>query len=105
MRKERIARAILLTLARIALMVTFASCCSVAQGQEPTTPSQQRGNVPSPILEETQKNPSAPCVQPPPLVRWQDYQGPFAKVVGAFGRKVERKSVHPVHYKSGVLLC
>jgi hypothetical protein len=25
--------------------------------------------------------------------------------VGAFGRKVERKSVHPPHYKSGTLLC
>ncbi len=47
----------------------------------------------------------APCIQPAPLVSWQDYQGPMTKVVGAVGRKVERKSVHPPHYKSGVLLC
>jgi hypothetical protein len=50
-------------------------------------------------------NATAPCLQPPPIVSWQDYQGPFAKVVGAFGRKLERKTVHPPRYKSGVLLC
>jgi hypothetical protein len=39
------------------------------------------------------------------MVRWQDYQGPFNKVVGAFGRRLDRTSVHPPHYKPGVLLC
>ncbi len=55
--------------------------------------------------EQTQKNPNAPCIQPPPIVRWQDYQGPFAKVVGAFGRKLERKSAVAPHYKPGAKLC
>ena len=45
------------------------------------------------------------CVQPPPLVSWEDYDGPLAKVVGAFGRKLERKAVHPPLYKPGVKLC
>jgi hypothetical protein len=39
------------------------------------------------------------------MVRWQDYEGPFNKVVGAFGRRLDRTSVHPPHYKPGVLLC
>lgn len=45
---------------------------------------------------------------PPPLVSWEDYQGPFKKVVGAFGHRLERASVHPPHppnYKPGVALC
>src|SRR5262249_12967860 len=40
----------------------------------------------------------------PPVVRWQDYKGPFAKAVGVFGRRLESKSVHP-HYEPGELLC
>lgn len=52
-----------------------------------------------------QQNAPGPCVQPPPMIRWQDYQGPFAKGVGIFGRKLERKSVHPPHYKPGAVLC
>ena len=65
---------------------------------------------PLPTLLETvhlmsTRGPAAPCVQPPPAVSWQDYQGPFAKTVGLFGRKLERKSVHPTHYKNGAMLC
>jgi hypothetical protein len=47
------------------------------------------------------------CLQPPPLVGWQDYEGPFAKVVGAFGRKLERKEVSagPALYKPGTTFC
>jgi hypothetical protein len=39
------------------------------------------------------------------MVRWQDYKGPFSKTVGTFAGRLERKSVHPPHYKPGVLLC
>ncbi|MBZ5673765.1 MAG: hypothetical protein LAP61_05915 [Acidobacteriia bacterium] len=49
--------------------------------------------------------PLTSCVQPPPLVSWEDYDGPFAKVVGTFGRKLERKAVHPPRYKPGAVLC
>ena len=62
----------------------------------------------STIPEVAQVSPKAPCLQPPPVVRWQDYEGPFEKVVGAFGRRLERSSVSTVgtsHYKPGALLC
>ena len=52
-----------------------------------------------------EEKPSTSCVQPPPLVSWEDYDGPFAKVVGTFGRKLERKAVHPPRYKPGAVFC
>ena len=52
-----------------------------------------------------QLNPKAPCLQPAPMLSWQDYNGPFKKVVGAFARKLERKSVHTPRYKPGAVLC
>jgi hypothetical protein len=60
----------------------------------------------SPMPEQTRQNPVAPCVQPPLPVSWEDYDGPLAKAVGAFDRKVERKSVPSPHrYKAGRALC
>jgi hypothetical protein len=55
--------------------------------------------------EQTIKNVAAPCLEPPPLIRWEDYQGPLQKVVGTFARKLERKSAHSPHYKPGAVLC
>jgi hypothetical protein len=55
--------------------------------------------------EETRQNAVAPCLEPPPLVRWQDYQGPFRKMAGIFARKLERKSAHRQHYRPDTLLC
>ena len=39
------------------------------------------------------------------MVTLQDYNGPLAKTVGLFTQQLERKSVHPIHYKPGVRLC
>ena len=50
-------------------------------------------------------NVSASCLEPPPLVRLQDYDGPLKKTVGLFARELERKSVHQPHYKPGLMLC
>lgn len=50
-------------------------------------------------------NPTGPCVQPPPMVQLQDYNGPFHKVIGTFTQKLDRLSVHDPHYKPGVVLC
>jgi hypothetical protein len=50
-------------------------------------------------------NVAAPCVQPAPMVQLQDYDGPLKKLVGTFARPLERKAVHPPHYKSGLKLC
>ena len=44
-------------------------------------------------------------MEPPPVVRWEDYNGPLAKLVGTLGRKLERRTVHPAHYKPGAMLC
>jgi hypothetical protein len=53
----------------------------------------------------TKQDAPVPCLQPPPLLSWQDYQGPFQKVIGTFARKLELKSVHPPRYKPGTVLC
>jgi hypothetical protein len=55
--------------------------------------------------ERVERNIAAPCLQPPPLVSWEQYQGPFKKVVGTVGRALERKAVHPPRYKPGAILC
>jgi len=39
------------------------------------------------------------------MVRLEDYDGPLAKTLGLFTQQLERKSVHPIHYKPGVKLC
>ena len=58
------------------------------------------------VLEaQASENAAVPCVEPPPVLSLKDYNGPLKKVVGVFGRALERKSVHPPHYKPGVVLC
>jgi hypothetical protein len=38
-------------------------------------------------------------------VKWEDYDGPLKKIVGTVGRKLERRSTQPPHYKPGAVLC
>jgi hypothetical protein len=77
----------------------------------PTGSESPRGRAPIADLqsaqgkEEATKSPTAECVEPPPMVRWQDYDGPLKKTVGAFAGRLERKSAHPPHYKPGAVLC
>ncbi len=52
-----------------------------------------------------QPNAMTPCVQPAPMVSWNDYDGRLRKVAGAFGRRLERKATHVPHYKPGTVLC
>jgi hypothetical protein len=105
--------------AGVALVVLglWMATAAAAQAQETTPPTaagppSQAKPVPpdqAPIPEQVVQNPVAPCVQPAPMVRWQDYDGKFAKVVGAFGRKLERRSAASpgsgAHYKPGAALC
>ncbi len=73
-----------------------------------SSPGRPEPILPPAMTEEVVQNPNAPCVQPPPPVTWQDYQGPLAKTVALFADRLERKSVGPPvhrHYKPGVLLC
>lgn len=39
------------------------------------------------------------------MVSLADYDGPLKKIAGLFTRQLERKTVHPPHYKPGVALC
>jgi hypothetical protein len=88
---------------------TFVIAPDVVYAQEPQAPPQQSPapqhppDVPFP--EEAMKNAQAPCMEPPPMVRIEDYDGPLKKVVGTFARPLERKAVHPPNYKLGAKLC
>jgi hypothetical protein len=57
--------------AGLALFVALI-CAGALYAQEPVGPK-----APEIELEEAVKNPSAQCLQPPPMVRLQDYDGPL----------------------------
>jgi hypothetical protein len=72
-----------------------------AQGPPSAPPQPPAADLPG----QVRNNPATTCVQPAPMVRLEDYEGPLKKVVGTFARPLERKSVHPPHFKPGVRLC
>jgi hypothetical protein len=76
----------------------------LAGAQELPSTLQAPPHVPQ-VLEHKSSNVAAPCVEPPPLPSVKDYNGPLNKTVVVFARALERKSVHPPHYKPGVFLC
>jgi len=76
----------------------------VAWAQETPSPAPEQPAA-APFPEEAIPNVAAPCVQPAPMVRLEDYDGPLKKVVGEFARPLERKTVHPRHYKPEAKLC
>ncbi len=85
----------------LAALAGLAGCMVCAQ--VPPAPPQQ---APAALFpEEATKNVAAPCVEPPPMVRLEDYNGPLNKVVGTFARQLERRAVHPPQYKPGAKLC
>lgn len=100
-----VARVRSLPLTRMVLAAALAWGGSLWAQQQPPATTSQPPAAPSPVPVEAQKNPLAPCWQPAPMVSWQDYEGPMNKVVGAFGRKLERKTVHAPHFKPGAVLC
>ena len=65
----------------------------------------QEVSLPGSLQEEARRNATAPCLEPPPLVKWEDYLGPVKKVEAIFARKLERKAVHLPRYKPDTLLC
>ena len=82
---------------RIGLALSLVACL---RGQDATPPE------PADLQQEdTEKNPQAACLEPPPLIRWSDYTGPFHKVVGTIGRKIEHKAAHAPHFVEGAVLC
>ena len=103
-------KSLLLVAAGLAVFCWGGAVCAQEPAQQPAQkppaqqPGQRASGVPE-MQEEAAKNATAPCVQPPPMVRWQDYDGPLKKVVGTFAGKLERKSAHAPHYKPGAVLC
>lgn len=92
------------------VLLASPAWAGAAQAQEPPAaqkpvPPEELPSALAPVSGQTTQNPAAPCIQPAPLVSWRDYQGPFAKTVGIFGRKLERRSVRSPHYKPGAALC
>ncbi len=87
------------------LLIAFAGLGGVAKAQDSRALAQPEVEVTAPFQEEAVANVTAPCVQPAPMVRLEDYNGPFKKVVGEFARPLERKTVHPRHYKPEAKLC
>jgi hypothetical protein len=74
----------------------------LAKGQEPAAKPEAAAKPP----EQAVENAAGKCLEPPPLLlSWQDYHGPYQKLVGAFARKLERKSVNSAQYKPGTVLC
>ncbi|HXN51447.1 MAG TPA: hypothetical protein VN943_05870 [Candidatus Acidoferrum sp.] len=93
-------------LARLCLLTALAGLAgAVVYAQEPPAPAAPQQPPAAPFNEEATKNVAAPCVEPPPMVRLEDYDGPLKKVVGTFARPLERKAVHPPNYKPGAKLC
>jgi len=99
-------------LVRFCLLLALAgaaidAACAQEEPKLPASPSVAgQQPVKPPFPEEAVANATAPCVEPAPMVRIEDYNGPFQKVVGTFAQKLERKSVHPPkRYKPGAKLC
>jgi hypothetical protein len=99
-------------LCRIACVLLLAWACKPACAQDVTFPA-----PPAPATPVASKTPEKEqavdrlgaggvmCLEPPDMVRWQDYDGPFAKLVGTLGSKLDRPSVHLPNYKPGDVLC
>ena len=87
----------------VVLVAAFAGSAAVRAQQTPPNPEPPAAPVDLP--GQVVLNPGGQCVQPPPMVQLQDYDGPFHKVIGTFTRKLDRQSVHLPHYKPDLVLC
>ena len=76
----------------------------LGSGEVPA-PAQVSITLPAGFQGQAWKSPTAPCLEPSRLPGLGDYDGPLKKTVGLFARALERKSIHPPQYKSGVTLC
>jgi hypothetical protein len=90
------------------LLALVSGTATFAQSAPPAPPEIPLPAPPSEIITPPAPQvPPAPCIQPSPMIEWQDYKGPFADVVGFFGKKLEIKSASPhgAIYKPGTVLC
>lgn len=82
--------------------IACANCLCAPQARLGFPQTDLQAKVPSTRMA---RSPNSPCVEPAPVVRLEDYDGPLKKAVGFFARALERKAVHPPHYLPGVFLC
>jgi hypothetical protein len=91
---------------RLCLLLAIGlACWQLACAQDPSVAPQPLPADIQQLKSEITKPVPLPCIQPAPLVGLKDYNGPLKKTVGIFARALERKSVHPPHYKPGLVLC
>jgi hypothetical protein len=94
------------TLSGIVFVAALAASPSVRAQETPSIPEQPAAPAAlSGMAGQVVLNPAGMCVQPPPMVQLQDYDGPFHKVIGTLTRKLDRQSVHDPHYRPGFVLC
>ena len=86
-------------------LLAASSWSARAYAQEAPISDRQSPESQAPSPTETTESVATPCVPQPPLVRLQDYDGPLAKTVGVFSRKLDLKAVSPPHGQPGVTLC
>jgi hypothetical protein len=84
------------------LVAIFVSSASLHAQQEPSNPEPP---APVDLPGQVVANPAGQCVEPEPMIRWEDYDGPMHTVIAAFTRKLDRLSVQVPHYKPGLALC
>jgi hypothetical protein len=87
-----------------AILVVVLAGSAVVRAQE-TPPNPPPPAAPADMPGQVVLNRTGVCVQPPPMVQLQDYNGPFHKVIGTFTRKLDRQSVRDPHYRPGFVLC
>ncbi len=93
-----------LSLYRILIgLALLAALSGVARAQESSVRSPAGGSTPANQIPYATV--ALPCVQPQPMVRLQDYDGPLKKAVGLFAGPLERKVVHSPHYQASDILC
>jgi hypothetical protein len=88
----------------VSVLIAGGWCGGEVRAQGVPDP-QQPPDTPGLLQKEAANSVAEPCVQPAPMVRLEDYEGPLKKVVGTFARPLERKSVHPPHFKPGAKMC
>lgn len=92
---------------RIQSLVAFDEpALSAETRQAPSSPALQL--PPTAPARDAATNVPQPCIQPAPMVRLEDYDGPFRKTLGTFVGRLERTTVHQPHtpsFKPGAKLC
>ena len=92
---------------RVIAFVAVLALCGNGRAQQ--APPEGETPLPPAIQQvQTVQNPAGPCIQPPPPVSWHDYNGPFSKALGIFGKRIERRTVlrpREPRYKPNSVLC